>query len=83
MLSVLLFVFFALAHGAVSSIRGQCGGVAAGLQVVEQLVSCGELVVTRHTSEDYFLLQVYRGRRNILLEYSLNNTKDKKGKLKL
>lgn len=60
-LSVLLLVFFAFAHGAVRSVWGESGGVAAGLQVVKQLVSCGKLVVTGHTAEVYFLLEVEMG----------------------
>lgn len=32
--------------------------MAAGLQMVKQLVSCGELVVAGHTEEDYFTLEM-------------------------
>lgn len=57
MLSVLFLVLFALACGAVSSARER-GGVTSGLQMVKQLVSWGELFVTGHTAEDYFLLEL-------------------------
>lgn len=55
-LSVLLLVFFAFAHGVVTSVCRERSSMAAGLQVVEQLVSCWELVVTSNTAEVYFLL---------------------------
>lgn len=62
MLSVLPLVFFALAHTVCSVVGGESGGVAAGLQMVEQLVSGGELVVTGHAAEVYyFLLDVKMG----------------------
>lgn len=64
MLSVLLLVFFALVRGAVSSVW-ESGGVPAGLQMVKQLVSCGELVVTGHAAEVHFLLKVERGRSGL------------------
>lgn len=35
--------------------------MAARLQMVKQLVSCGELVVTGHTAEVHFLLEVEKG----------------------
>lgn len=57
MLSVLLGLF-ALARRAVRRVGGGGGGVAAGLQMVKQLVSRGELVVARHAVEDHFLLEV-------------------------
>lgn len=60
MLSVPLLVFFALARGAMSSVW-ESDGVTAGLQMVKQLVSCGELVVTDHAAEVYFFLEVKRG----------------------
>lgn len=60
MLSVPLLVFFALVHGAVSSVR-ESGGMTAGLQMVKQLVSCGELIVTGHAAEVHFLLKLERG----------------------
>lgn len=56
MLSVLLLVLFALAHGAMRSDGGQSRGVAAALQMVKQLVSGGEFVVADHTAEDHLLL---------------------------
>lgn len=58
MLSVLLLVFLALAHGALRSISGEGCSVAAGLQMVKQLVSCGELVIASDTTEVQFLLEV-------------------------
>lgn len=61
MLSVLPLVFFALADGGVAGTGGQGGGVAAGLQVVEQLVSGGELVVAGHAAQVHFLLEVVEG----------------------
>lgn len=57
-LSVLLLVFLALAHGALRSISGEGCSVAAGLQMVKQLVSCGELVIASDTTEVHFLLEV-------------------------
>lgn len=50
-LSVLPLVFFALAHAVCGVVWGESGGVAAALQMVEQLVSRGELVVTGHAAE--------------------------------
>lgn len=58
MLSVLLLLFFAFVHGAVRNAHWECAGVAAGLQMVKQLVPCGELVVTGITAEAHILLEV-------------------------
>lgn len=56
LLSVLLLVFFAFVRGAVSSVwEGR--GVAAALEMVEQFVSRGELVVAGHTAQDDFSLE--------------------------
>lgn len=51
-LSGLLFFLLALAGG------GEGRGVAGGLEVVEQLVSGGELVVAGHAVEDTIFLMV-------------------------
>lgn len=67
MLSVLLLLFFALVHGAVRSTCGESDGVTAALQMVEQLVSCGELCVAGHTAEVYFLLEVEMGTCDIII----------------
>lgn len=56
LLSVLLLVFFAFVRGAVSSVW-EGGGVATALQMVEQFVSRGELVVAGHTAQDDFSLE--------------------------
>lgn len=66
-LSVPLLVFFAFARGAMSSIW-ESGGVTAGLQMVKQLVSCGEFVVTGHAAEVYFFLEVERGISDLNIE---------------
>lgn len=58
MLSVLLLVFLALAHGALRSISRKGCSMAAGLQMVKQLVSCGELIIASDTAEVHFLLEV-------------------------
>lgn len=66
MLSVLLLLFFAFVCGAVRCARRERAGVAAALQMVKQLVPCGELVVTGITAEDHFLLDVEMEIRNLI-----------------
>lgn len=41
--------------------------MAARLQMVKQLVSCGELVVAGHAAEVYFLLEVEMGISGLLI----------------
>lgn len=64
-LSVLPLLFSALAGGAVSSICRDCSSMAAGLQMVEQFVSCGELVIAGNTAEVYFLLELQTGKLHL------------------